>query len=373
MKQKKSVATIIIPCYNCEKYLGRCLDSAVGQEHVENGQVEVIVVDDGSTDHSLDIARSYEKHVPFLRVIKQENQGVSAARNAGLDAAQGQYVLFLDADDWLEKDAVSFLLQAEEETGAQIIHYLRQCERLGQVAVAENGIQSKTLMDKEMIRVQAIPMMLGGTQLNSCFLNLYRLDFLRKNEIRFEKGRRMAEDALFVWQAIHKAETMYFVSRPLYHYFYHTSSTVRNITKKHVEDALEYQRHLQDSLAKDGLDTPQNRKLARQGMIVTGLDLIPKVAEKQLALELLGDQSIWRAWEEDGYRPKGALACVIAQNACEGKMKNAYLALKLYRWKRQWIRIWGKDVFLRVRNAFFHHISDVKRSISKKFVQDPSN
>ena len=224
-----------------------------------------------------------------------------------------------------------------------------------------------------MIRTQVMPMVLSGSKLNSSCLNFYDRVFLNQNSIRFEEGRRMAEDARFVWNVLDKAESMYFISRALYHYFYHTSSAVHIITKKHIEDALGYQRHLQDSLSKMGLDTPQNRKLARQGMIAMGLDLVPKAANKELALELLGDQTIWKAWDEDGYRPKGALACLIAKNACEGKVKNAYFALKIYAWKRRWIRVWGKDVFLQVKNAVLHHISDVKRSISKKFVQGPSN
>ncbi|MCO7137395.1 glycosyltransferase [[Clostridium] leptum] len=373
MKQKKSVATIIIPCYNCEKYLGRCLDSVILQEGAEDGRVEIVVVDDGSTDRSLEVARAYAQHVAFLRIIEQPNKGAAAARNAGMDAASGQYVLFLDADDWLEKDAASLLLQAAEDTGAQVIHYLLQHERLGQTTVAENGIQSKTLMDKEMIRTQAIPMILECGRINSSCLNFYNVSFLREKGIRFEEGRLIAEDARFVWQVLNQAESMYFISRPLYHYFYHTSSTVRNITPKHIQDALGFQKYLQGILPQIGLDTPQNRKLCRRGLIVVAMDLVPKVNDKKLMLELLGDRSLWEAWSEDGYRPNGALACFVAQNACEGKIKEAYWAMKAYAWQRRWLRVWGKDIFLRVKNTVLYHFDDVKRSLQKWNTQRSSN
>lgn len=99
--------SIIIPVYNVEQYLGKCLDSVLAQTYKN---LEIILVDDGSTDNSGTICDEYKKKDRRIRVIHQINQGVSAARNAGLNIATGSYIGFVDGDDWLELDMYEYLL-----------------------------------------------------------------------------------------------------------------------------------------------------------------------------------------------------------------------------------------------------------------------
>lgn len=96
--------SIIIPVYNVGPYLAQCLETAVGQDH---GEIEVIAIDDGSTDDSPDVLRAFAANHPEVTVVRTENRGPAAARNTGLGLASGEYVLFLDGDDYLEKNAVS--------------------------------------------------------------------------------------------------------------------------------------------------------------------------------------------------------------------------------------------------------------------------
>lgn len=100
--------SVIIPVYNAEKYLRECLDSVVNQTLEE---IEVICVDDGSTDGSLDILYEYEEKDSRVKVLKQKNQHAGVARNAGIDIAQGEYVHFLDSDDYLTLNAYEVLFQ----------------------------------------------------------------------------------------------------------------------------------------------------------------------------------------------------------------------------------------------------------------------
>lgn len=105
--------SIIIPVFNVEVYLNQCLDSIVNQSFSD---FEVICINDGSTDNSLDILNNYAKKDNRFKVFTQENQGQGTARNKALDLAQGQYVLFIDPDDWIESDMFKNLLNAFQIT-----------------------------------------------------------------------------------------------------------------------------------------------------------------------------------------------------------------------------------------------------------------
>ena len=100
------LVSVIIPIYNVEKYLGRCLDSVINQDYKN---IEIILINDGATDNSLNIAIDYQKKDKRIKVFSQKNQGLSAARNTGLDKAVGNYITFIDSDDYVSKDYVSYM------------------------------------------------------------------------------------------------------------------------------------------------------------------------------------------------------------------------------------------------------------------------
>ena len=101
--------SVAIPVYNGETTLRKCVDSILAQTY-EN--IEVILVNDGSTDRSEDICRSYEQIDPRVKVISKENGGLSSARNAGIDKSRGEYIFFIDSDDWIDSDTLEVLLNA---------------------------------------------------------------------------------------------------------------------------------------------------------------------------------------------------------------------------------------------------------------------
>jgi glycosyltransferase involved in cell wall biosynthesis len=113
--------SIIIPVYNVEPYLAECLDSVFSQDNI--AVCEVIIVNDGSTDGSVSIIERYQKKYPELIVVHQENKGLSGARNTGINCAKGDYLYFLDSDDFLLQDAVSNILNKIKETTAEIIGF----------------------------------------------------------------------------------------------------------------------------------------------------------------------------------------------------------------------------------------------------------
>ena len=116
MELENPLITIIIPIYNREQTLERCLCSVLRQTY---SHLEIIAVDDGSTDHSRVILDKYQKKDSRLRVVRKENSGVSESRNLGLQLARGEYIQFVDADDWITRDATEILLKAMQ-TGSEL-------------------------------------------------------------------------------------------------------------------------------------------------------------------------------------------------------------------------------------------------------------
>lgn len=119
----QSKVSIIIPVFNVEKYLEECLSSAVNQDY-ENK--EIIIVDDGSTDSSSDIIGSFTKNYAFIKTIKTKNQGQSSARNVGLEMATGDYIMFLDSDDWFEKGTISLCIKTLTDNNLDIVLFSGQ-------------------------------------------------------------------------------------------------------------------------------------------------------------------------------------------------------------------------------------------------------
>jgi len=194
------VLTVIIPAYNAEKYLPQCLDSVIGQTLKD---IEVICVDDGSTDGSASVLQAYAQKDSRISVLTQGNSGQSAARNRALEKAKGAYVQFLDADDWLDPDCCRVLsgqtaagkldmlsmaaVSYEEESG----RYVR--EPFYNFYYLTGGGETALLSRDECLQH-------WWEMAPSAALTIYRTDFLRANNLRFEEGLKF-EDCLFFKQA----------------------------------------------------------------------------------------------------------------------------------------------------------------------------
>lgn len=118
MSQSAGLVSVVIPIYNVEAYLARCLESVAGQSYQE---IEILCVNDGSTDASGEIARQFALREPRCRVIEQSNAGLSAARNTGVAEAKGRWVFFLDSDDWMPPHALQVLVRAVNQTNLAVV------------------------------------------------------------------------------------------------------------------------------------------------------------------------------------------------------------------------------------------------------------
>lgn len=184
----KPTVSIIMPCFQNGETLARSVRSVQAQTF--EGW-ELIAVDDGSTDGTLARLRVLAATEPRMRVLHQENGGVSAARNAGIDAAQGEWLFFLDADDRLTDDALAFLLGLADDAldvvcGAYEMRFADEGGRSERHACADGDLQ---IVLESLIR--------GDSALNSMCARLYRASFIREAGIRAPKGVAVGEDVLF--------------------------------------------------------------------------------------------------------------------------------------------------------------------------------
>ena len=206
--------SVIIPVYNVEKYLRECLDSIVNQTFKD---IEIICVDDGSTDKSLEILREYEQKDKRIIVISQPNKGVSTARNIGMQQATGKYMMFVDSDDYIAQNACELIYNAAEEKRCDILlfpHYnfsANTCTDDGRLLDLCITLKDKTITFKE----HPDEFLLTPSETHS---KLYKKDFLRKHNLHWETQIQYCEDRVFYINALIYARAIGILYKHLYYY-----------------------------------------------------------------------------------------------------------------------------------------------------------
>lgn len=204
-----SLISIIIPVYNVENYINKCISSVLCQSY-EN--LEIIVIDDGSTDNTREIVKKLCETDLRIILIEQENHGVSFARNVGIKHAKGDYLMFIDGDDWLEKDAICQMLLYAINSDAEIIK--------GSFIWRDpihNIKRDYILAEKKYEKQEVIKMFLCGRNIPSSVCgSLYKRDFIYKNNLFFNEDEKIGEDGIFTMKALDKANAVYLTSVPVY-------------------------------------------------------------------------------------------------------------------------------------------------------------
>jgi len=206
--------SIIIPVYNSAPWLASCLNSLLIQKERD---WEAICINDGSKDESLHILKQYAASEPRIRVIDQENSGVSQARNKGLDEAKGEFVLFLDSDDALHSQALEIILKKQEESPDSWICF--QTEKIDDTAFDAQIAKSPPYQESELASKKCSLNALGLLRLRPYGCDkLYRRSIIEAQHIRFLRDVPLNEDLHFVFQyAIHQKEYIS-IQAPLYFY-----------------------------------------------------------------------------------------------------------------------------------------------------------
>ncbi len=224
----EKLVSVIIPVYNVERYLEKCLISVLSQS---NENCEIIIVDDGSTDASPDICDYYEENYELVRVIHKQNGGLSSARNIGLKSANGKYVLFLDSDDWIKNNAISYLTNKMNEFELDVfgfsgvVIYPEKEESLYQnindnlCDIVSNGL--------ELLNI-SVP-------LSTVPFYMIKRDFLMKNGLCFWEGIYY-EDLDFTLHLFLLNPKIMLSKKKMYFYNKREGSITSNVSEKKIID-----------------------------------------------------------------------------------------------------------------------------------------
>ncbi len=226
--------SVLVPVYNVEKYLSKCLDSIVNQTYKN---IEVIIINDGTTDSSLEIALFYASKYDFIKVYSYENAGISKTRNRALEKANGDFYLFVDSDDYIEPDMIEKMVSCAKDTNSQIVTCGYRIEwKIFSLPIF--NLKSKSLNSLEALRalsqnngINNYPW--GKLYASSCF-----------NHVQFPDEKKGFEDTYTVFKAIYNANKVTTMNKCFYHYVKRSGSLTDHmdiVTAYEMRAAYEYQ------------------------------------------------------------------------------------------------------------------------------------
>lgn len=239
----ESLVSVVVPIYNIEQYLERCVDSIINQTYKN---LEIILVNDGSTDHSGQLCDGYAKRDTRIKVIHKQNGGLSDARNAAIEIAKGDYLTFVDGDDFLTSTAIDSMCRAKEKTGAHIVCCLYKLAYEGQNTEFEETYRE----DKITVytRVEALKKMLRQSEFNvSACAKLY--DTKLFNGIRYPKGA-LYEDKGTTYKLFAAASSIALVRIEGYGYFVRSGSIQQSNFSKEKMMELHFAKEQKEFLDK---------------------------------------------------------------------------------------------------------------------------
>lgn len=214
--------SIIVPIYNTEKYLERCLQSLINQEYKN---IEIILVNDGSNDNSLNICNEYKNKDERIIVIDKEHTGVADTRNIGISKATGNYIGFVDSDDYIDKDMFKKLINGAEKYKCEI----SMCDLI-ETSSINDEIKEYKLDFIQMNKKQALEQLLYDRNIgNYMTVKLFKKELF--NGIKFPVGT-LYEDISTAYKLFDKANNIIYIPIPMYHYYQRMDSIVNNITRE---------------------------------------------------------------------------------------------------------------------------------------------
>lgn len=253
---KDSLISIVIPIYNAEKYLEECLNSIKNQTYKN---IEVIMVNDGSKDNSETICKRFSEDDTRFRYFTKVNGGVSSARNLGLDNVKGEYITFIDADDWIAEKHLELLINSIKKTNSDIgVSSYKEFNNKDTYYIRVYTKQEKNLLNFEkMNRDKFLSLFPKLMSANVCFNNavskLFRKDLVKN--LRFDTSIKYGEDLDFYFRLYLNVDSISYVDELTYVYRIHGDSTTSNFNQEHAEQELTIFKQMYEKIQEIGLPT----------------------------------------------------------------------------------------------------------------------
>lgn len=230
--------SIIVPIYNSENYIERCVNSLINQTYKN---LEIILINDGSTDNSIKLCEAFAKKDKRVKIINKENEGVSIARNIGIENSHGDYIMFVDIDDWIDNDTIEQMYNVVKKENVDIVKCNSVNEFLSKKTynLIADEISNIRMVDNKY-KIEILKILSTTSKLNVVWGQLVRKDIIEN--IRFESNIGYGEDLLFNVQCLKKCTSMYFLNKSLYHYYINQDGICRDYSKqvldKKIQDVL---------------------------------------------------------------------------------------------------------------------------------------
>lgn len=232
MESTRVDLSVIIPLYNAQHTLDACLKSVCSQKEIS---LEIILINDGSSDATHEMCLRYAENDSRIKYITRQNGGVAAARNSGLEIASGEYITFVDQDDWIEEDAYTVLMKEAESENADMVVFGYSKDVDGNVSLMQNRRHiPKVISEKEDIIRYAFFREEYRAFAAFVWNKIFKRDFLEKYDITFDGTLRRGDDVLFFSEmAAYGPKTVY-INENYYHYVQRADSVVHTLTKENI-------------------------------------------------------------------------------------------------------------------------------------------
>lgn len=266
--------SVIIPVYNVASFLDKCIKSVICQTYQD---WECIIVDDGSTDGSAEICDKWCMKDTRLIAIHQDNQGVSAARNHGIEVAHGEYIVFIDSDDWIEPSYLETMIAYCNEVDFVVSGQIRDFSD-GKVVISQPIFTKKFSINKDnadfYVSIDSVSLLYAPHE------KLYRTDIIKRNAISFKEGCSYGEDLMFNYQYLEYVDSIQTISTALYHYRMGDNTLSSKLRPNRFEEDYEQWKILESFYKRHGIwtTTAKNYLYKRLwGIVYDGIFLYPKL------------------------------------------------------------------------------------------------
>lgn len=207
--------SVIVPIYNVEKYLENCINSIIVQTLED---IEIILINDGSTDKSYEIINKYKAIDSRIIVINKKNSGVSAARNSGLKVSRGEYIAFIDSDDWIEQNMLEKLYKLGKKYNSEVVACNFKSFNDIYNTFNKYPIDEGEYVGKSVIKEKILSKVISGKLKTPVWDKIYKKEFLQNNNIKFDEKITRFEDWYFIIEVYEKVHNLYYLDKNMYNY-----------------------------------------------------------------------------------------------------------------------------------------------------------